>query len=123
MIFNYPVIKGNDYGIMLDEHFTSLERFWNEVVQNPEVIYNSVTAKTVLTLPKNYGWGLRRPDDRIWGWWGPDEKSEQIWTIYQKLITKYRFSLDIVYNDPEFPLIDQYNQIFYWNETIDEHNP
>ncbi len=33
VIFDYPKIEGNDYGILTDEHFNAMEKFWTEVVQ------------------------------------------------------------------------------------------
>jgi len=117
MIFNFPVIEGNEYGILMDEHFEALERFWNDVLNNPEVIHGSIEAEAVLVLPRNYGWGMRRSDDRIWGWWGPDEKMPQIWTLSRQLLLQYNLTLDIVYEDPTFPVEGKYQQIYYWNHT------
>jgi hypothetical protein len=102
-IFNFPILEDNKYGIMTEEHFEALERFWSEVVKNPDVIHGSIVAETVLVLPKNYGWGMRHPQDRIWGWFGPDEKSAQIWELSRYLLSKYSLTLDIVYEDPVFP--------------------
>ncbi|MFW6110936.1 MAG: hypothetical protein ACOC6H_02755 [Thermoproteota archaeon] len=116
VIFNYPKIKDNPYGVMFDEHFDALYRFWNGVVQNPKVIHGSIQAEAALILPRNYGWGMRHPDDKIW-YWGSDEKSLQIWKIYQKLIEKYGLRLDIIYDDPAFPVAERYPQMYYWNHT------
>jgi hypothetical protein len=96
---------------------------WNhtleqDIVKNPEVIHGSVKAEAVLVLPQNYGWGMRNPEDNIWAFWEPDEKSEQIWTILQQLLTQYGTHLDIVYDDPAFPVTGHYQQIYYWNQTI-----
>jgi hypothetical protein len=119
LIFNYPKLDGNDYGAMQDEHFDALERFWNDVVQpntgNPR---EHGEADVAFVLPKNYGWGLRKPNDRIWGIWGPDDKSAQIWENSRKLISQYGLRLDIVYEDPAFPLAGRYNRVYYWNETV-----
>ncbi len=103
---------------MMNEHFEALERFWTDVVKNPEVVQGIIEAEAVLVLPRNYGWGMRRPDDRIWGWWGPDEKSPHIWAISRQLLSKYGLHLDIVYEDPDFPVEDVYPQIYYWNQTL-----
>ena len=119
VIFNYPTHpEGNQYGIMTDEHFEALERFWNDTVKNPEVIHDSTKAEAILVLPKNYGWGMRNPQDKIWAFWGPDEKSHQIWTLSRQLLTQYGTSLDIVYDDPAFPVTGKYPKIYYWNQTI-----
>ena len=103
---------------MTDEHFEALESFWNDIVKNPEVIHGSVKAEAVLVLPQNYGWGMRNPEDKIWAFWGPDTKSEQIWTILQQLLQQYGTHLDIVYDDPAFPVTGNDQQIYYWNQTI-----
>ena len=61
---------------------------------------------------------MRRPDDKIWGYWGPDEKSTQIWDITTKLLLQCRLGLDIVYDDPAFPVTGKYSHIYYWNSTV-----
>ncbi|MCW4035013.1 MAG: hypothetical protein NWF03_06575, partial [Candidatus Bathyarchaeota archaeon] len=68
-------------------------------------------------LPENYGWGMRTPTDNIWGVWDADETSEQIWNTKNELIEKYGLTLDIVYDDPEFPVENRYANMFYWNQT------
>jgi len=113
VIFNYPKVKGNDYGILTDEHFKALEKFWNDVVM-PKKMQDSVKTETVLVLPKNYGWGMRHPQDRIW-YWGPDEQSPQIWELSRNLLSQYGRDLDMVYADLAFPVTDHYTQIFQWN--------
>jgi hypothetical protein len=113
VIFNYAENMTGPYGILQDEHFVALERFWTEVVQNPEVKQGSIVGEAILVLPKNYGWGMRSPDDTIWGLWDADEKSEQIWNLRSDLIQEYGFTLDIVYDDPSFPVEGKYAQIFY----------
>jgi hypothetical protein len=117
IIFNYPTDPpGNPYGILTDEHFEVMQEFWNYMQRHPEE-YEKITAQAALVLPANYGWGMRRPDDRIWGYWGPDEKSQQIWELYHDLLVQYGLTLDIVYNDPNFPLEGVYQEIYYWNYT------
>ena len=116
-IFDYPYnLKDNSYGTMTDEHFQALERFWNQVVTKSSP--NSVQAQAALVLPKDYGWGMRRVDDKIWGFWGPDEKSPIIWNNVQTLLGKYGFHLDTIYDDPAFPIQGNYSKVYYWNQTI-----
>jgi hypothetical protein len=120
VIFNYPVLypENNPYGIMTDDHFEALERFWNDInVLSPEA-RGSNKAEAALVLPKNYGWGMRTADDKIWGAWGPDDKSPQIWSISRDLLAHYTFGLDIVYDDAAFPLDDLYPIIYLWNSTF-----
>jgi hypothetical protein len=116
VIFNYPQIEGNPYGILEDEHFEALEKLWREIEQNPRKT-SETQAEAVFVLPKNYGWGMRHPEDWIWGFWGPDEKSQQIWENSRRLLEQYGTSLDIVYDDLEFPVTDKYQLIYYWNQT------
>ena len=117
-IFNYPKLNENKYGVMQDEHFAALERFWNVVVEpNIGRARESSSSEAVLVLPRNYGWGLRSPDDRIWGMWGPDDKSPQIWETSRKLLSEYGLKLDIVYDDPALPATGRYKRVYYWNES------
>ncbi len=111
VIFNGPQVGG--YGILADQHFTAMEKFWDGVQRGSFVVQGS--ADTVLVLPRNYGWGMRSPNDTIWGLWGPDEKSPQIWNISRVLLARYGTSLDIVYEDAGFSLDDKYSKIYYWN--------
>jgi hypothetical protein len=117
MIFNYPQINDNPYGIMNDDHFEALERFWTDMVKNRDAIHGSAKAEAALVLPGNYGWGMRYPNDRIW-FWGPDERSPQIWELSRKLLSQYGHQLDIVYEDTEFPVTNQYEEIYDWNDSI-----
>ena len=118
VIFNYPKIEGNPYGgILEEEHFEALEQFWNEVMVEPNRQAFSECGEAVLVLPPNYGWGMRHQEDRIWGFWGPDDKSPQIWELSRKLLSQYDLSLDIVYEDPDFPVTGKYSKIYYWNQT------
>ena len=116
VIFDYPQIQGNPYGILTDEHFKALEDFWS-VVQDAKVDVNA-NADAVLVLPRNYGWGMRNPDDHIWGVWGPDEKSPVIWNISRELLSRYGLGLDIIYEDAHFPVEDRYRRIYYWNQKV-----
>jgi len=117
IIFNYAEDMKSPYGIMTDEHFEALERFWNDYLKNQNAIHGSVVAEAALVLPKNYGWGMRHPNDKIWGLWGPDEKSPQIWGLLSRLLKEYCLRLDVVYDDPEFPIANRYLKVYYWNQT------
>jgi hypothetical protein len=119
IIFNYSNGTQIDPygGAMTDAHFQALQNFWNRVATKSTP--NTIHAQAALVLPKDYGFGLRRPDDRIWGFWDPDSKSPIIWNISQTLLTQYGLKLDIVYDDPEFPVTSgNYSEIYYWNQTI-----
>jgi len=117
VLFNYFEEGAGPYGTIEEEHFWALERFWNEAVKDSDVIQASIEPETVLILPNNYGWGMRWKEDKIWGVLKPDEKSLQIWNLLQNALTKHGLKLDIVYDDAEFPVTSQYQQIYSWNQT------
>jgi hypothetical protein len=119
IVFNYPIIDGNPYGAMTDEHFEAIEQFSHDVMSTSTIRTpaDASVASAVLVLPHNYGWGMRVSDDRIWGYWGPDALSSQIWNITTKLLLQYRLDLDIVYDDVAFPVTGKYQHIYYWNQT------
>ena len=117
ILFNYPIMEGNDYGLMTDEHFIALERFWNDAAKIRKA--DAHLAEAAMVLPRNYGWGMRRPDDLIWGWWGPDEKTIPLATLMSKLLAQYGTSMDIIYDDQTYPIANGgYEKIYYWNSTI-----
>lgn len=118
VLFNYPQMEDNPYGAMKDEHFKALEEFWSQTVSKPAIQFGSASPSALLVLPSNYGWGMRNPNDTIWGMWGPDEKSPAIWNISRGLLDLYGFRLDIVYDDPNFPIASYYTRVYYWNQTI-----
>ena len=117
ILFNYADSMSGPYGTLQEEHFQALERFWNEVFQNPTVIHGGVKAQAALVLPNNYGWGMRNPNDVIWGIWEPNTASSQTWTQVQSRLTQYGSKLDIVYDDSAYPIAGKYSQIYYWNQT------
>ena len=117
VIFNYAENMTGPYGTLQQEHFDALNRFWNEVVQNPSIKQGGVIPEAVLVLPHDYGWGMRNPQDTIWGLWNTDTSSQQIWTQLQSKLTEYGSKLDIVYDDPAYPIAEKYSQIYYWNHT------
>jgi hypothetical protein len=115
-IFNYPYENASVCGgTMTDDHYEALQRIWNDVNNgNAEPI----KADSVLVLPKDYGFGLRRPDDTIWGFWGPDQYTAQVWNMTQTLLAQHGYNLDIIYDDPNYPLNGQYKNVYFWNSTV-----
>jgi hypothetical protein len=116
LVFDYAKEGNNPYGGMSDEHFQALQDFWTHVVTKTTPTFPKADA--VLVLPKDYGFGMRSPTDRIWGFWGPDDKTPLIWNNTQTLLEKYGSRLDIVYDDPSFRLQGNYSKVYFWNQTI-----
>ncbi len=116
IVFNYPYDQ--TFGILEDEHFEAMETFWN-LTQSPQDSLEKVKAEVAFVLPKDYGWGMRWPEDRIWKpEWGPDNSSLLIWENMNKLIERYGLRLDIIYNDTRFDFTEKYLEIYYWNSQI-----
>jgi hypothetical protein len=115
ILFNYPILS--DYGAMKNEHFIALKQFWNDITRKN--FEDLSKPQAVLVLPPNYGSGLRSPMDNIWGFWPADEKTFVVWDAMDKLLTRYGASLDIVYEDPAYPVANGgYEAVYYWNQTI-----
>ena len=115
VIFDYPQIGDNPYGILTEEQFMAIERFWGIIQTLPA----NTPPEVAFVMPHDYGWGMRSQKDKIWGLWAPDETSAQIWSIKEKLLAQYGTGLDIVYDDSQFPLAGRgYHQVYYWNQTI-----
>ncbi len=117
LIFNYAKDMSGPYGTLQEEHFEALQRFWTEEVQKSSATHGSVKGEVAFVLPANYGWGMRHPQDIIWGIWQPDERSSQIWSNLQAALNKYGGRLDIVYEDHAYPTTGKYANIIYWNQT------
>ncbi len=116
-VFNYPYDGNNIYGLLIDEHFEAFERFWTDIIVNKKVMYGSIEAEAALVLPMNYGWGMRFPYDRNW-YWQSGERGQYIWELSLSLLSEYSNRLDIVYDDPAYPIDGKYKKISFWNESI-----
>ena len=121
VIFNHPDTNYSNYGILTEEHFEALKKFWNYVNDNPNT-QGKINGSAVYVLPENFGFGFRNPKDTIWGLWSADTDSrvEKIWSDINQLLDKYGFVLDIIYSDPEFDalLTEQYDEVFFWDSPI-----
>ena len=84
---------------------------------DPELERGSIQAGSVLILPQNFGSGLRWKDDKIWGIFPPSNDSLKIWDISQNLIDKYGLNLDIIFDDKQFNLENEYLKIYLWNQS------
>jgi hypothetical protein len=117
LIFNFSEDKEKP-NTLQEEHFQALERFWKNVVQSSKVKHGGIKTEAVVVLPHNYGWGMRHPQDSIWGIWPADDTSQQIWSQLQNKIDKHGLKLDIVYEDPNYPVVD-YKNVYYWQDFFD----
>ena len=65
-IFDYPYNQ-TTYGVLTNDQLLSLQRFWNDITTKK--FTDLSTPEAVLVLPHNFGWGMRNPNDTIWGFW------------------------------------------------------
>ncbi|MCW4000884.1 MAG: hypothetical protein NWE93_11655 [Candidatus Bathyarchaeota archaeon] len=118
VLFNYaPDMKGA-YGTLQEEHFDVLEQFWTDTVNNASVIRGQVKAEAAFVLPQDFGSGLRRQDDVVWGLWEPTEGEQQVWLQLQNAIAEYGEKLDIVYNDTAYPAVGKYSELIYPSQAL-----
>ena len=114
-VFDYTY-NVTDYGALTNQHFSALQRFWNDITHKQ---FADLSApKAALVLPNNFGWGLRNPNDTIWGFWLTDNRTLQVALVTSKLLSYYGANLDIVYEDAAYPVTKvNYPHVYYWNST------
>ena len=117
VVFDYP--NNFTYGILTEEHFKAMKNFWNYIHSNPQN-FGTNEAKVTYVLPQDYGFGFRKANDNIWGFWSADDLSNKVWNDANKLIAQYDSRFDIVYDDPEFidAVRSRYDELIFWNETV-----
>jgi hypothetical protein len=70
-------------------------------------------------LPKDYGFGLRKADDTIWGLFPSDELSSKAWNDVNTLVSQYGARFDILFDDEDRKGARySYGRIIFWNETV-----
>jgi hypothetical protein len=109
IIFDYPQVGDNPYGILTSQRFKAMQTFWSNI----QTLKPNSAAEAVLVLPHDYVWGMRNPQDNIWGIWKPDNTSTQIWSISRKLLSEYGLKLEIAYGDQQFPIVGKYSHIYF----------
>ena len=118
VVFNHPVYPNdNPYGILSEEHFKAMKTFWTEIHTTHKSNFGTIEGQAAFVLPKNYGWGMRNSEDRIWGLWNSDNLSPLIWREKDRLIRIYGLDLDIIYNDTAFNFREKYSTIYFWDTT------
>jgi hypothetical protein len=120
IVFNSPgdFSPPTEYGTLTLEHFEVMKKFWNYVAAEPPI--EEFSADTAYVLPKDYGYGFRGPDEKIWCQWEPDELSSRIWNDLNSLLAIHVLNLDIVYETEigDIPINLPYDKLIFWNGTI-----
>jgi hypothetical protein len=118
LMFNYAIgTQPNQQDVLTDPYFDAMQQFWNYANANPRDLSKN-QAQVAFVLPQNYGWGMRNPNDLIWGIWRTDNISATIWQKMTFLAEKYGLKLDIIYEENSVNLSNYYSKLYYWNQTI-----
>jgi hypothetical protein len=120
IVFSYPQLEGTEFGILTEQHFDALKRFWDEVQSDP-TSFSSSNLRVAYVLPAGYGFGFRHPDDTIWGVFPADSLSAKIFNdVNNTLPQLYGSNFDVLYDQPPLTqeLLEHYSKVYYWNKTI-----
>ena len=102
--------------ILKEEHYDAIERFWQYTKEKQK--NNIQTEKRVaFVLPKDYGYGFRGPEDKIWGLWEDDILSLEMSHHLGSLLEEYGTNLDIIYGD-EITTHKEYKKYIFWNGIV-----
>ncbi len=119
VVFNHPMNVTWDQ-TLTEEHLDAMKRFWRYIHANPQIpdIDGPTSTRTAYVLPKDYGWGFRGSEDKVWGLW-VDELSIKIGTDLNYLLHTHHMSLDIIYDDPKYySEMRRYSKLIFWNGTV-----
>ncbi len=119
VVFNFPT-NVTEYGVLTQDHLKAIQKFWNYHKTNSQP--EKYPAEVAYVLPKDYGYGFRGPNDKIWGLWGPDELSSKIWNDVNRLLESYGSKLDIIYETAESNIKERYQLLVFWNGTEISNN-
>jgi hypothetical protein len=114
VLFDYPNLAD---GILEEEHFDALKQFWQYVQNNPRTSSSPANDRVAYVLPKDYGYGFRNANDKIWGLWEADNQSAKIWGDVNNLLAKYLQTLDIIFEDNVPGNRYAYSKFIFWNGT------
>jgi hypothetical protein len=110
--------SNSDYthGILEEEHLEALKKFWNHINHNSQAS-DAATERVAYVLPKDYAYGFRGPNDKIWGLWEADALSYEICTKFNDLLEQYGNRLDVIYEDTKPYDVSMYSELILWNGT------
>ena len=103
-------------GILKEEHFEILKEFWQYTLDNPRKS-PQIEKRVAFVLPKDYGYGFRGPEDKIWGLWEGTDLSLEMSYHLGSFLEEYGTNLDIIYGN-EIITNEIYNKYIFWNGII-----
>ena len=90
--------KNYTQDILGQEHLAAMQQFWQYTQDKPRTS-NPNSSGVAYVLPKDYAYGFRGPNDKIWGLWEADNFSYQLSVSVNTALEKYGSQLDIIYDD------------------------
>ena len=115
-ILLFDANEGWTQSVLKQEHLDALKRFWGYVRENPRQ-NAQVKDRVAYVLPKDYGYGFRGPDDKIWGFWEADSIASKVCGDLSSLFAQYGERLDIIYDVGLLPGNTYgYSKLIYWND-------
>ena len=105
------------HGTFNMEHLQALKDFSEYAHKNPRYI-EPTSKRSAFVLPKDFAYGFRGPEDKIWGLWDADAFSYDISAQLGNLLQEYGNSLDIIYDDEVDYSSLGYEKFMFWNGTI-----
>jgi hypothetical protein len=106
------------HGVLGKEQLLALSVFWHYMQNNPRNSF-PVSDRVAYVLPKDYAYGFRGPNDKIWGFWEADAFSDKLCQKLGSLIEEYGFRLDVIYDDG---LMNSstcgYSKLIFWNGSV-----
>ena len=103
-------------GILKEEHFEAMEQF-SQYAQTHPRDSNQIEKRVAYVLPKDYGYGFRGPEDKIWGLWETTNLSTEMSYHLGSYIKEYGTNLDIIYGS-EITTNEIYRKYIFWNGIV-----
>ena len=117
-ILVFDTNKNYTHTVLDEDHLEAFKQFWQYASDNIRA-RNPTSNRIAYVLPKDYGYGFRGPNDKIWGLWEADEFSLEISTQLGSLIDRYLNRLDIIYDDGlKTNSSYGYRRFIFWNGTV-----
>jgi hypothetical protein len=109
--------EGWTQSVLKQEHLEAFKQFWDYAKAHPRTSF-TFNDQVAYVLPKDYGYGFRGPDDKIWGFWAADILTGKVCSDLSSLLTQYGEELDIIFDDGlEANSTNGYSRLIFWNET------
>lgn len=104
--------------ILQQQHFGAFKKFKDYMYNNPQPV-QSPSERIAYVLPKDYAYGFRGPNDKIWGLWQADNMSYELSRNVGTALEEFGAKLDVIYDDG-IPLGSTlgYSSLIFWNGTV-----